>query len=98
MTITIVLTDSDSGTEVLAVREQLPAGLSPADNEVGWLSSLGKLAALFEGLHHGGAPRSEAMRLDWPAPRSGRVGHAGAKAPVRSSRREKVAAEALVMP
>jgi uncharacterized protein YndB with AHSA1/START domain len=48
MTITITLVDTDDGTEILAVHEGLPPGLSPADNETGWRSSLEKLAALVE--------------------------------------------------
>ena len=49
MTITIALSDADGGTDVFAVHEGLPPGLSAADNEAGWRSSLGKLAALVEG-------------------------------------------------
>src|SRR4051812_15991097 len=49
MTITIDLTDAEGGTEVAAVHDQLPPGLSAADNETGWRMSLGKLAALVEG-------------------------------------------------
>jgi uncharacterized protein YndB with AHSA1/START domain len=48
MTITITLADSDGGTDVLAVHDGLPRGLAVADNEVGWRSSLAKLAALAE--------------------------------------------------
>ena len=48
MTITISLTDADGGTDVIAVHDQLPPGLSPADNETGWRMSLAKLAALVE--------------------------------------------------
>jgi len=48
MTITIALTDADGGTDVLAVHDGLPRGLSTADNEEGWRSSLAKLAALVE--------------------------------------------------
>jgi uncharacterized protein YndB with AHSA1/START domain len=48
MTITFTLTDADSGTEVFAVHDRLPPGLSPADNETGWRSSLANLAALVE--------------------------------------------------
>ena len=48
MTITISLADADGGTEILAVHDRLPSGLSPADNEAGWRSSLAKLAALVE--------------------------------------------------
>src|SRR6266699_6964761 len=44
MTITISLADAAGGTDVLAVHGQLPPGLSAADNEVGWRSSLAKLA------------------------------------------------------
>src|SRR4051794_10346064 len=46
MTITYTLADADGGTELLAVHDGLPAGLSPADNELGWRLSLGKLAVL----------------------------------------------------
>jgi uncharacterized protein YndB with AHSA1/START domain len=49
MTITITLADADGGTEVHALHDGLPPGLSTADNEVGWQSSLAKLAALVEG-------------------------------------------------
>jgi hypothetical protein len=48
MTITYTLADADGGTDVLAVHDGLPRGLSPADNEVGWRMSLAKLAALVE--------------------------------------------------
>jgi uncharacterized protein YndB with AHSA1/START domain len=48
MTVTVTLTDADSGTELVAVHDHLPPGLSPADNETGWRMSLGKLAALVE--------------------------------------------------
>ena len=49
MTITFTLADADGGTDLLAVHDGLPSGLSPADNETGWRSSLAKLAALVEG-------------------------------------------------
>jgi uncharacterized protein YndB with AHSA1/START domain len=45
---TITLADADGGTDVIAVHDGLPPGLSAADNEVGWRSSLAKLAALVE--------------------------------------------------
>ena len=48
MTITITLTDADGGTDVLAVHDGLPPGLSGTDNETGWRLSLAKLAALVE--------------------------------------------------
>ena len=51
MTITIALADAadaDGGTVVHAVHDGLPPGLSAADNEAGWRSSLAKLAALVE--------------------------------------------------
>jgi uncharacterized protein YndB with AHSA1/START domain len=48
MTITIALTVADGGTELLAVHDGLPPGLSTADNETGWHMSLAKLAALVE--------------------------------------------------
>ena len=48
MTVTFTLTDADGGTEVLAVHDNLPSGLSPADNETGWRMALDKLAAFVE--------------------------------------------------
>lgn len=46
MRITYSLADGDQGTELRAVHENLPPGLSPADNELGWTISLDKLAGL----------------------------------------------------
>jgi hypothetical protein len=48
MTITYTLTDVDGGTYLVGVHENLPPGLSPADNEMGWRMSLDKLANLVE--------------------------------------------------
>jgi uncharacterized protein YndB with AHSA1/START domain len=48
MTITITLTDADGGTDLVAVHEGLPRGVSTADNETGWRMALAKLAALVE--------------------------------------------------
>jgi hypothetical protein len=48
MTITISLADAAGGTDVLAVHDAIPPGVSIADNEAGWREALGKLAALVE--------------------------------------------------
>jgi uncharacterized protein YndB with AHSA1/START domain len=48
MKITIGLSDSDGGTELVATHEGLPEGVSPADNETGWREALARLAALVE--------------------------------------------------
>ena len=48
MTITTTLVDADGGTEVIAVHDGLPPGLSTADNETGWREALARLAALVE--------------------------------------------------
>jgi len=49
MTITISLSDADGGgTELTAIHDGLPSGVSPADNEVGWNEALARLAALVE--------------------------------------------------
>jgi uncharacterized protein YndB with AHSA1/START domain len=48
MTITYVLTDVDGGTDLVGVHENLPRGVSPADNELGWRMSIDKLARLVE--------------------------------------------------
>jgi uncharacterized protein YndB with AHSA1/START domain len=52
MTITYTLTDADDGgTDLTGVHENLPPGVPPEDNELGWSQSLAKLAALVEGRH-----------------------------------------------
>jgi uncharacterized protein YndB with AHSA1/START domain len=51
MTITIALVDADGGTDLIAVHEGVPGGVSAADNETGWRMSLAKLAALVERGH-----------------------------------------------
>jgi len=48
MTVSYVLADVDGGTELVGVHEDLPPGVSPADNELGWSMSLDKLARLVE--------------------------------------------------
>jgi uncharacterized protein YndB with AHSA1/START domain len=48
MTCTITVSDAEGGTDLLALHEGLPPGLSPADNETGWTMALDKLAALLE--------------------------------------------------
>jgi uncharacterized protein YndB with AHSA1/START domain len=48
MTITITLADADGGTDLHAVHDGLPSGLSTADNELGWRLALANLAALVE--------------------------------------------------
>jgi uncharacterized protein YndB with AHSA1/START domain len=49
MTITYRLADADGATELTGVHENLPPGVSPADNELGWSISIAKLADLVEG-------------------------------------------------
>ena len=44
----LTLADAGGGTDILAVHDGLPPGLSPADNEAGWREALAKLAALVE--------------------------------------------------
>lgn len=48
MTMTFTLTEADGGTDVLAVHDNLPPGVSPADNETGTRIALEKLARLVE--------------------------------------------------
>jgi uncharacterized protein YndB with AHSA1/START domain len=48
MTITYTLADADGGTDLVGVHVDLPPGVRPADNELGWSMSVGKLAALVE--------------------------------------------------
>lgn len=49
MTITWTLTDAGGGIEVTALCEDIPAGISLEDNELGSRSSLRKLVAFVEG-------------------------------------------------
>jgi uncharacterized protein YndB with AHSA1/START domain len=49
MTVTYALADADGGTTVTGRHENLPPGVRPEDNELGWSMSMGKLAALVEG-------------------------------------------------
>ncbi len=46
MKMTTSLTDTDAGTEVTVLCEELPAGIRPEDNEPGTEQALAKLAAL----------------------------------------------------
>lgn len=48
MTVSYVLTEHPDGTELVGVHENVPAGVSPSANELGWSMSIGKLAALVE--------------------------------------------------
>jgi uncharacterized protein YndB with AHSA1/START domain len=48
MTIRVTLSDDGDGTELVAVHDGLPPAVAPADNELGWSISLGKLAQLVE--------------------------------------------------
>lgn len=48
MTVTYTLVDAGGGTDVLAVHDNLPPGLVPADNETGWRMALEKLAKFVE--------------------------------------------------
>ena len=56
MNITFTLIDAGSGTDILAVHDNLPPGLSPADNETGWRMALDKLAAFVEVRRTASAP------------------------------------------
>ena len=48
MTITYTLSDTTDGTELVGVHQDLPPGVPPADNELGWTISIEKLARLVE--------------------------------------------------
>jgi uncharacterized protein YndB with AHSA1/START domain len=58
MTITITLTAVDDGTDLLAVHEGVPIGVSLADNATGWRMALDKLAALVTSQAGNGPRRS----------------------------------------
>jgi hypothetical protein len=44
----ITLEEAGEGTDVIAVHDGLPLGVSLADNETGWQMALAKLAAVVE--------------------------------------------------
>ena len=48
MTVTYTLAEADGGTLVSGRHDDLPPGVSPEDNELGWSMSIGKLARLVE--------------------------------------------------
>jgi uncharacterized protein YndB with AHSA1/START domain len=48
MKITTSFADTDEGTEITVLCEDIPAGIRPEDNEMGTKSSLKNLASLFE--------------------------------------------------
>lgn len=48
MTIAYTLVDADDGTDLMGVHENLPAGVPPDDNELGWSISIDQLARLVE--------------------------------------------------
>lgn len=48
MTMTVTLRDVDGGTELTAVHDHLPPGLSAEDNQTGWEMALAKLASYVE--------------------------------------------------
>lgn len=49
MTITYTLGDAtDGGTDLVGLHEDLPPGVRPEDNELGWSIAIGKLARLVE--------------------------------------------------
>jgi uncharacterized protein YndB with AHSA1/START domain len=48
MTITYLLADAQGGTDVVGLHENVPPGIKPDDNELGWTMSIDKLARLVE--------------------------------------------------
>lgn len=48
MTITYVLADAHGGTDLVGIHQNVPPGVPPDDNELGWRMSLAKLAKLVE--------------------------------------------------
>jgi uncharacterized protein YndB with AHSA1/START domain len=49
MRITFTVTPAGDGTELVGLHENVPPGVAPADNELGWNLSIDKLARLVEG-------------------------------------------------
>lgn len=57
----VELRDHADGTESDVLHLNLPAGVDPADNELGWTDALGRLAVLVED-----APDSDSTHRDLP--------------------------------
>lgn len=51
MTISYMLTEASGGTDLVGLHEDVPPGVPPAANELGWTMSLDKLAKLVEQDH-----------------------------------------------
>ena len=49
MTTTVILRDTDGGTELTTVHEGVPDGVPPEQNEEGWRMALARLARLLQG-------------------------------------------------
>ncbi len=45
MTVTFTLSEANGGTDLLAIHDNVPPGVAPADNELGWQMSLDKLGS-----------------------------------------------------
>jgi len=68
MTITYTLFESDDGgTDLVGVHENLPPGVQPKDNELGWTRSIEKLAHIVEGAARNEARRRGLLRRDGDA-------------------------------
>ncbi|MEM7736487.1 MAG: SRPBCC domain-containing protein [Deinococcota bacterium] len=48
MTLSFVLQDVEGGTEIRVTHEDVPSGIAPADNEMGWRMALDNLTAYLE--------------------------------------------------
>lgn len=48
MTVTYTLADAGAGTDLVGLHENLPPGVRPEDNELGWTMAIEKLAKLVE--------------------------------------------------
>jgi len=66
MTITMTLAESHGATEIVAIHDSLPPGLSADDNEAGWRSALAKLATLVTIASHDG-PLARRAHVALPA-------------------------------
>jgi uncharacterized protein YndB with AHSA1/START domain len=51
MTVSYTLADAGGGTDLVGLHEDVPPGVSPADNDLGWNMSFDKLAKLVEHDH-----------------------------------------------
>jgi hypothetical protein len=66
MTATFTLVEADGGTELLAVHDNVPPGVAPADNELGWWAVVKQCAPAEASFYWAAAPMLRAAGVGIP--------------------------------